>query len=717
MSLKAKLGDTWKETKSLHVKVNGEWKDISKLYSKKDGAWFVVFSGGGAIIEFLDYPYAIPVMKGWEYSTDGVTWTTVEPVMDFSNMTYTWTTDTLEYSNSEGQITAVVTYVKFEISGFKIDERILGKTISGKIYADIVTDSGTVSRECNCEIKPTGEIYVYLMYINSSADQATTAIPVSDATITKIEFLDSSTSVYGEVYPSIDLDVWGPILEISGKVGNWDFSKYYTYFEAGMGGWSALTLPSGSIPEITKIVVTSIDGATSENEIDMVDPSSAYPVDGTQLSLATHPAAWDSLIARIDYYAGDTYLGTSNQGSENADGWYECEATYPPFTGYVKTKGELLLTEYYDETETQNFTTGDWDLSGATFEMNSAFGGVTVLGIVGTTPEFGSMLFYAEDSDYLGIYPDGQELLPQYQSSYDTDGANGVYLTSGTMWMNSSNRSATLLGTDGTPIARWSEVPDKQMAHIPVTEGSTYGFNDWDLSGFSVALENDGSSTPTFGADISVSGIVGSIPEVSRVYAVYGSSGTYLDMTITDNNPNVTGYGGIGAGSTDYVVLYDSAGNVVADSRDSSLRTYEPGTASVSEVLTFDSKVSGTINYVAGDLTPSVQITVTDDSGNVIEGAEITFLSNDWDLSNASVSTVSGATNTISGITGSNPIVTTMVIVITEEVEKTLDVSDNNPNMIYQGSIPTSLTTVGIRLLDADGNTVAYRSDVPRTLS
>lgn len=77
MSLKAKLGDTWKEAKSLHVKVNGEWKDISTLYSKKDGAWVTVFSSG-ALIEFMDYPYPIPVANGWQYSTDGKTWTNVE---------------------------------------------------------------------------------------------------------------------------------------------------------------------------------------------------------------------------------------------------------------------------------------------------------------------------------------------------------------------------------------------------------------------------------------------------------------------------------------------------------------------------------------------------------------------------------------------------------------------------------------------------------------
>ena len=76
MTLSMKLGGAWKETQSLHVKINGEWKDVSTLYSKKDGAWITVYSSG-ALIEFADYPYPIPVAKGWKYSTDKVNWTTV----------------------------------------------------------------------------------------------------------------------------------------------------------------------------------------------------------------------------------------------------------------------------------------------------------------------------------------------------------------------------------------------------------------------------------------------------------------------------------------------------------------------------------------------------------------------------------------------------------------------------------------------------------------
>ena len=77
MTLSMKLGGAWKEAQSLHVKINGEWKDVSTLYSKKDGAWVTVYSSG-ALIEFADYPFPIPVAKGWKYSTDGKVWTTVE---------------------------------------------------------------------------------------------------------------------------------------------------------------------------------------------------------------------------------------------------------------------------------------------------------------------------------------------------------------------------------------------------------------------------------------------------------------------------------------------------------------------------------------------------------------------------------------------------------------------------------------------------------------
>ena len=51
----------------------------------------------------------------------------------------------------------------------------------------------------------------------------------------------------------------------------------------------------------------------------------------------------------------------------------------------------------------------------------------------------------------------------------------------------------------------------------------------------------------------------------------------------------------------------------------------ESGTADVSKVMEFDSKVSGTIKYKAGDMSPSVRITVVDESGNVVSGADITI--------------------------------------------------------------------------------------------
>ena len=52
------------------------WKIILKGLSKADGVWITVFNSD-IILTFLDYPHPIPVMAGWEYSTDGSTWTTV----------------------------------------------------------------------------------------------------------------------------------------------------------------------------------------------------------------------------------------------------------------------------------------------------------------------------------------------------------------------------------------------------------------------------------------------------------------------------------------------------------------------------------------------------------------------------------------------------------------------------------------------------------------
>ena len=45
----------------------------------------------------------------------------------------------------------------------------------------------------------------------------------------------------------------------------------------------------------------------------------------------------------------------------------------------------------------------------------------------------------------------------------------------------------------------------------------------------------------------------------------------------------------------------------------------------VSKVMEFDSKVSGTIKYKKGDMSPSVRITVVDESGQVVSGASITI--------------------------------------------------------------------------------------------
>lgn len=701
MSLKAKLGDTWKEAKSLHVKVNGEWKDISKLYSKKDGAWFVVFSGGGAIIEFLDYPYAIPVMKGWEYSTDGKNWVTVtEPqYYDFSNANI-------------GDLGESI------LAPFLRDVTIIDDSdVSKVVMSYSVTFDGTKS-DYTSEYavdhfrEVVGGYGMWLEYPSDGKPNATPTGNFGASEIYSIEVYDSSGNIV-QTYPSK--------LEITGKVGDWDFSSLYWYGEAYNGGWYQIILPSGSTPIIDKVVFTNESGTSVEITGVIVNQNLAYPIEGTGLDLGFITSTLDPVLGgtcTLDFYAGETYVGSFTGGPFGTIGnvgYVEGKFMSPPFTGYVKVKGELSLSEYYNETDPQNFTTGDWDLSGATFNMNSAFGGVTVLGIVGTTPAFGSMLFYAKDGDYLNMYPTGQELLPQYQSSYNTDGANGVYLTAGTMWMNSSNRSATLLGTDGTPIARWSEVPDIQMAHIPVTEGSTYTLaatvtstGDWDMS--------NAAGVATAGNACTISGITGSTPAVAKL--VMTAYSIEFEFAVSNGDPNgkyVNAGFPAGGYNAESITLYDASGNIIASTVP--FEHNASGTASVSEVLTFDSPVTGTINYVAGDLLPGVQITVTDDSGNVIEGAEITILGNDWDLSNASVSTVNGATNTISGITGSSPIVTTMVIIIQEGIEKTLDVSDNNPNMIYQGSFPTSLTTVGIRLLDADGNTVAYRSDVPRTLS
>ena len=154
-----------------------------------------------------------------------------------------------------------------------------------------------------------------------------------------------------------------------------------------------------------------------------------------------------------------------------------------------------------------------------------------------------------------------------------------------------------------------------RSAKIPITEGSTYDINDWDMSGLIYTWNEEGYI-------LTLSGITGSFPECKKVvvHTPYGD----FSFLVSDNDPNIKSTQTAGPfGEATSVSLLDADGNVIANSSNPDMDTSI--TADVSKVLTFDTPVTGTINYVAGDLLPSVQITVTDDSGNVIEGAEITI--------------------------------------------------------------------------------------------
>lgn len=736
MSLKAKLGDTWKEAKSLHVKVNGEWKDISKLYSKKDGAWFVVFSGGGAIIEFLDYPYAIPVMKGWEYSTDGVTWTTVKedvyvPTLywDFSNIEFSW--------GQQSNIDLRPYYLDVipKLPGAKFLKE-YGSNDVLKMYIK-VTYNGAVTYHdgqesvYNIKYSANGTDDPYQGMLGAIEVLTDEDIPDGFNTgdfknsavveLLKIEVLDAQDGNVLQTYTPENPMPSG-YLGLTGKVGDWDFSTVnMTGESAGNGNWAFyFVFPYATGPDITRLVIRAADGSSSE-EISSISTmyDMAYPSKGSGIYFEAVNSALLNSPAIVEYYSGNTLLATADI-SFNWYGQYECEVTYPPFTGYVKVKSELGLTEY------TNGTTFDWDFSKIDFTGESSGDGVNwswfYVFPYATGPDITKAVFTYSDGTITEV-----SVSTEYSMAWPSEGSGIVFerpisdtskTTVSIDYYSDDIHLATTSAPQDNGYGEYkSEVvynPDLGVK-IPVTEGSTYDINDWDVSGATYNL-NGGVSHFT------VSGVTGSVPTCTGIRLQHESwiaaGFEPRIIPVSGNNPNDT-YIGISSpmiGTTVTILqLLDEDGNVLADFINPGIDTKI--VANTSKVLTFNSPVTGTINYVAGDLTPSVQITVTDGSGNVIEGAEITILGNDWDLSNASVSTVNGATNTISGITGSSPIVTTMVIIVQEGIEKTLDVSDNNPNMIYQGSIPTSLTTLGIRLLDAEGNTVAYRSDVPRTLS
>lgn len=60
----------------LYGKNTGEWEEIVQLYSNQKGVWVQIYEKY-AIIRFVDYPYKIPTMAGWQYRFDDTDWETV----------------------------------------------------------------------------------------------------------------------------------------------------------------------------------------------------------------------------------------------------------------------------------------------------------------------------------------------------------------------------------------------------------------------------------------------------------------------------------------------------------------------------------------------------------------------------------------------------------------------------------------------------------------
>ena len=76
----------------IYGKNSGEWDEIVQLYANQKGVWVQVYEKY-AIVRFVNYPYKIPTMKGWEYRFDEDTsWTTVTyDGMELNTLGYTFT--------------------------------------------------------------------------------------------------------------------------------------------------------------------------------------------------------------------------------------------------------------------------------------------------------------------------------------------------------------------------------------------------------------------------------------------------------------------------------------------------------------------------------------------------------------------------------------------------------------------------------------------------
>ena len=912
MSLKAKLGDTWKEAKSLHVKVNGEWKDISKLYSRTNGEWRVIYTSSGAvIIEFLDYPYAIPVMKGWQYQpTTKVT--RFEILSGAGTRQYTMGDADSMYERAiirvyvveggtpQGEYTGATSQgagsesepyssIRLEYTGYEAFQQYVylqsGGTVTFIDHADepqlsVTTVSGTVTVSDVVEngyiggkdwttvedapILPydfsnisvswdltydgsaqylngtvylngasiiddsnVGSIEYELTYTGPNSLSGSTTTGTRDYTMNKTEFqavinggsFDSNgfggykSLASATISSMVVYDTEGNVIqtladiqkfpEITGKVGDWDFSSLYWYNEAANGGWWQIILPSGSTPIIDKVVFTNESGTSVEITGVFVNQNLAYPINGTGLDLGLITDTITPVLGgmcTLDFYAGDVYVGSFTGGPFGMIGnvgYVDGKFTNPPFTGYVKVKGELSLSEYYNETGRGDITQiglrtdgtvlstarsgscsfvngGRGYVCGGYVNINnspSPLGNVDIYTMTGR-PASGTSLSISRwasasfvNGDY-GYVCGGMTASSTASTVVDRYGISGLLSTG----ISLSNARGYCTGfthggygyvvgggssnsTSFNYVERYNKSGVKNTGtalKYAVSHPTSFvlgdyayvcgGYSSSSRTGSNYVQTYDASGNMSYGA-ISLSGTCSNPTSFvigDNGYVVFAGTSTAVDVISSQGilttgtalsverstictSFALDGYGFVCGGlGLDTVEVYDKSGVRTTGNSLSIPR---------SEATSF---VCGDYGFVCGghiysyttssksdvvdlyhheyETTYLANIPVTE--GSTYELATTVTSTGDWDMSNATGVATMGNACTVSGITGSTPPASNIVITVNgTDYEDT--VSDNNPNSkyVFPGFPLAGYDADSITLYDASGNIIA--STVP----
>lgn len=527
MTLKVKKDGAWKEASSLKVKINGEWKDVSTLYSKKDGAWVTVYSSG-ALITFSNYPYPIPVAKGWKYSSDKVNWTTVSADGEIN------TSGTFTGFIKANSITLSDYYQ--EMSEGQEDVRIDGTPLSTgrNITTSFVNNEkayvcggygGSTTRYLN-------SVDVYDIY-----GVLTSGKSLGRARCNLTSFVNGGKGYVcgGEYADGVCSSV-----DIYDKSGNKTYDLY--------GLWSSRSWLTSFTLESKGYVCGGYDSGNYKDTIDVFDSSGNST---HNITLSTGRCLMTSfVIGSFGCVCG------GRNGAESS------------------TSNFLKTLEYFTNSGTHS--------TGSSLSVARA----------------SSASFVNGDVAYVcGGYSGGG-----YSSSYKTN--VDVYTKPG-------------VRTSGTPLSRQTSTA---TAFSNNSKGYVCGGGS---DGSSVAVVNiyDSAGNMTIGTSLSAGRPnPTSFVNGNRGYVCGGGSGgsAYSKVDIYYDEPDTY--------STKLPITEGSEYTLNGES----------GVADISKVMEFDSKVSGTIKYKAGDMSPSVRITVVDESGNVVEGATISVEKRlpDWDMSN-----------------------------------------------------------------------------------